>query len=78
MEYFEKKDEPQILFVSDIIDCKKRGYLNAQKARVRTLTDSKHVKVSERLHKSESEYFLSYFFITLKENQLQKFGCSTI
>ena len=49
-----------------------------KKLRVRTLTDSKHVTVSERLHKSESEYFLSYFFITLKENQLQKFGCSTI
>ena len=27
--YFEKNDEPQRLFVSEIIDCKKRGYLNA-------------------------------------------------
>ena len=31
-EYFEKKDESQTLFVSDIIDYKKWGYLNAQKA----------------------------------------------
>ena len=28
LEYFEKKDEPQRLFVSDIIDCKKQGYIN--------------------------------------------------
>ena len=28
-EYFEKKEEPQRWFVSEIIDCKKRGYLNA-------------------------------------------------
>ena len=32
LEYFEKKDEPLKLFVSQIIDCKKRGYLNAEKA----------------------------------------------
>ena len=32
LKYFEKKDEPQRWFVSEIIDCKKRGYLNAQKA----------------------------------------------
>ena len=27
--YFEKKDGLQRLFLSEIIDCKKRGYLNA-------------------------------------------------
>ena len=27
-----KKDEPQRLFVSEIIVCKKQGYLNAQNA----------------------------------------------
>ena len=32
LEYFEKKDEPQRLFVSEIIDSKERGYLNAKKA----------------------------------------------
>ena len=32
LEYFERKDEPQSLFVSEIKDCKKRSYLNAQKA----------------------------------------------
>ena len=32
MEYFEKKYEPQGLFISEIIDYKKRSYLNAQKA----------------------------------------------
>ena len=26
---FQIKDDPQRLFVSEIIDCKKRGYLNA-------------------------------------------------
>ena len=29
MKHFETKDEPQRLFVSEIIDCKMRGYLNA-------------------------------------------------
>ena len=29
---FKKKDAPQRLFVSEIIDCKKQSYLNAQKA----------------------------------------------
>ena len=32
LEYFQTKDEPQKLFFSDIIDCKKWGYVNAQKA----------------------------------------------
>ena len=30
-EYFEKNDEPGRLFVSEIIDYKKRCYLNAEK-----------------------------------------------
>ena len=30
-EYFEKKDEPGRLFVSEIIDYKKRCYLNTEK-----------------------------------------------
>ena len=32
LEYFKKKDEPWKLFVSEIVDWKKRGYLNAGKA----------------------------------------------
>ena len=32
LEYFPKKDEPQKVFIFDIIDCKMWGYLNAQKA----------------------------------------------
>ena len=34
LEYFQKKDEFQNLFVSEIIDCRKRGYLNAAKSHV--------------------------------------------
>ena len=33
LEYFEKEDENPRLFVSEILDLKKRGYLNAKKAR---------------------------------------------
>ena len=29
LKYFETKDEPQMSFVSEIIHCKMRGYLNA-------------------------------------------------
>ena len=29
LQYFEEKYEPQRLFVSGILDCKNRGYLNA-------------------------------------------------
>ena len=32
LEYFEKEDDPPRFFVSEIIDCKKRSFLNAQKA----------------------------------------------
>ena len=28
LKYLEKEDEPQSLFVSEIIDCKKQSYLN--------------------------------------------------
>ena len=28
LEYFETEDEPQRLFISEILDCKKPGYLN--------------------------------------------------
>ena len=31
-KYFENKADPGRLFVSEIIDCKMRGYLNEQKA----------------------------------------------
>ena len=31
LESLKQKDEPQRLFISDIIDCKKWGYLNARK-----------------------------------------------
>ena len=31
-EYFEKKDEPGRLFIPEIIDYKRRCYLNAEKA----------------------------------------------
>ena len=32
LKYFEKKDEPQRLSLSEIIHCKKQCYLNAKKA----------------------------------------------
>ena len=50
LEYFEKKDESQRLFVSKSKHCKKRGYLNAEKARIRTLMDSVHDKRPETKH----------------------------
>ena len=28
-EHFEKKDEPHRWFISEVIDCKERGYVNA-------------------------------------------------
>ena len=31
-EHFEKKGEPHRWFISEVIDCKKRGYINAFKA----------------------------------------------
>ena len=32
LEYFEKKDRRERFFFSEITDCKKRSYFNAQKA----------------------------------------------
>ena len=38
LKYFEKEDDPQILFSSQIIDSKMRGYLNAKKATCQNTT----------------------------------------
>ena len=43
-----------------------------KKPRVRMLMDSQHVKGSEILLKSARQYFLSYFLIIQKKNQLKK------
>ena len=32
LEYFEKKDQPQSLSITEIINCKTGSYLNVQKA----------------------------------------------
>ena len=49
-EHFEKKDEPNSWCIYGIIDCKKRGYLNAQNTR--RVMDIQHVKISETQLKS--------------------------
>ena len=49
-----------------------------EKPRIRTLMDSQHVKGFETLHKFASQYFLSYFLVTLKENHLGKLCFSSI
>ena len=54
-------DQPQRQFLSEIIDCKKRGYLNAKKALATTLMASQDVKTSERLLKSARQYFCHIF-----------------
>ena len=61
LEYFEKKDEAQKLFFSEIIHCKKWGNLNPKKPHVRTLMDSQHVKESETMHESARQYFCHIF-----------------
>ena len=47
-----KKKKSWTLFLFEIIDCQKRGYLNAKKPRFRILIDSEYVKGSETLPKS--------------------------
>ena len=44
-----------------------------KKPRVRTLMEVQHFKGSETLLKSARQYFLLYFLIAPKGNQLQKF-----
>ena len=46
--------------------------------RMRTLIDFQRVKGSETLHKSARQYFCHIFLITLKTNQVEKLGFSTI
>ena len=58
----KKNDEPQRLFVSEIIDFQKRCYLNAQKTSCQNLMDSQHVKRSEKLLKSAPQYFCYIFW----------------
>ena len=78
LEYFEKKDESQKLFSSDIINSKKRGQLNDQKTRVRTLMDSEHVKGSEKTAYIWKSVLFSYFLLPLKGNELEKICFSSI
>ena len=61
LEYFQTKDERRKLFISKIIHCKTRDYLNAKKPRVRTLMDSQHVKASKTLHRSARQSFCHVF-----------------
>ena len=67
LEYFQKKDEPQRLFVSEIIDYKKRGYSNGEKTRVRKLMESQHVKGFETLHKYAWQFFWHVFWSLLEK-----------
>ena len=71
MKYFERKDESQNLFVSEIIDCKKWSYFNAETPNVRKLIDSQHNKGSETLLKSARQY-LSHIFWSLWEKITSK------
>ena len=49
-----------------------------KKPRVRTQIDSQQVKEAERLLESARQDILSYFFITPKKNQVEKFIFSSI
>ena len=45
-EYFEKKGESHSLSISEIINCKRRGYSNVYKSCFRTPFGSQHVRAS--------------------------------
>ena len=49
-----------------------------KKPRVRTLMGSQHAKGSETLLKSAWQYFSRIFFISMRENQLEKRCLSNI
>ena len=72
LQYFEKENESQSLFVSEIIDCKKPGYLSAEKALCQNLMDSQHVKRSEKLLKSALPYFCDIFWSFSKKISSRK------
>ena len=61
LKYFEKKDDPQRLFLFQIIDSKMRVTIMPKKLRVRTLMDSQDIKRSETLHESARQYFCHVF-----------------
>ena len=42
-QHFEYQSEPHSWCTSEILDCKKGGYLNAKKARARIIVDIQHV-----------------------------------
>ena len=72
-----KKNEPERLFVFEIIDCKKRRYLMPEKSRTKTLLETQHVKQSEKLHKPSRQYFCHIFLslwkkISSKSSVLEK------
>ena len=78
LKYFENKDDPQRLLLSQIIDTKMRGYLNGKKAPCQNTYGQSRYQTVRNTAWICTAVFLSYFFITLKENQLQKFCFSCI
>ena len=73
-----KKDDLSRLFVSEIIDYKKRGYLNAQKVLYQKTYGQSTCETVRKTSSIFTAVFFSYFSITLKENQLQIFCFSSI
>ena len=61
MEYVEKQDEPKKSFISEIIDCKKPGYLNAQKAPFRHFYGRSTCKIVRKTAYICTAVCLSYF-----------------
>ena len=76
--HFETKDEPHSWCFSEMIDCKKRGYLNAWKV----LCQNNYVQSTCWRVQNTAEIcravFASYFLITLKELHFEKFCLSSI
>ena len=68
LKYFEKKDDPQRLFLSQFIESKMWGYLNAKNASCQNTYGQSRYQTVRNTAWICTAVFLSCFLITLKEN----------
>ena len=68
LKYFEKKDDPQRLFLSQFIESKMWGYLNAKNAPCQNTYGQSRYQTVRNTAWICTAVFLSCFLITLKEN----------
>ena len=72
-EYFDEKDDPHRLYISEITECERRGKINVQKSPFENI-----LRQLTCLNLQCSQTLLEYFFIILRETDFENVSLSNI